>query len=188
MLHSPKGWKSEQMLAGFTSSKGSEGKSVPCLSPTFGHTVGHLRCPRVVNASPRSLPSSFLGVLLVCVSVSKFLLFIRIVCAHTQSCLATLWNVAHQAPLSMRFSRQGHWSVLPFPHAGDLPDPGIEPVSPALQADSLPTEPSGKPLYKDTSHIKLGLTLMTSFKNAVSKQGHLLRHWARTSVCLFGET
>ena len=87
MLHSPKGWKSEQMLAGFTSSKGSEGKSVPWLSPSFGHIVGHLRCPRVVNASPRSLPSSFLGVLLVCVSVSKFLLFIRIVCAHTQSCL-----------------------------------------------------------------------------------------------------
>ena len=85
------------MLAGFTSSKGSEGKSVPCLSPSFGHTVGHLRCPRVVNASPRSLPSSFLGVLLVCVSVSKFLLFIRIVCAHTQSC-PTLCNPLDCSP------------------------------------------------------------------------------------------
>ena len=77
----------------------------------------------------------------------------------------------------MGFSWQEYWSGLPFPSPGDLPDQGIEPVSPALQADSLPTEPSGKPLYKDASHMKLGLTLMTSFKNPVSKQGHLLRHW-----------
>ena len=46
----------------------------------------------------------------------------------------------------MGFSRQEHWSGLPFPSSGDLPDPGIEPGSPALQADSLPSEPSGKPL------------------------------------------
>ena len=45
----------------------------------------------------------------------------------------------------MRFSRQGYWSGLPFPSPGDLPNPGIEPVSPALQADSLPTEQQGKP-------------------------------------------
>ena len=53
--------------------------------------------------------------------------------------LATPWTVAHQAPLSMGFSRQGYWSGLPFRFPGDLPDPGIEPRSPALQADSLPT-------------------------------------------------
>ena len=47
--------------------------------------------------------------------------------------------VAHQAPLSMGFSRQEYWSGLPYPSPGDLPDPGIEPGSPALQADSLPT-------------------------------------------------
>ena len=60
----------------------------------------------------------------------------------TKSCptLATLWTVACQAPLSMGFSRQDYWSVLPFPSPGDLPDLGIEPGSPALQADSLPTE------------------------------------------------
>ena len=52
--------------------------------------------------------------------------------------LATLWTVARQAPLSMGFSR--HWSGLPFYSPGDLPDPGIEPRSPALQANSLPTE------------------------------------------------
>ena len=50
----------------------------------------------------------------------------------------TPWIVARQAPLSMEFSRQDYWSGLPFPSPGDLPDPGIEPGSPALQADSLP--------------------------------------------------
>ena len=49
-------------------------------------------------------------------------------------------TVAHQAPLSMGFSRQEYWSRLPFPSPRDLPDPGIEPRSPALQANSLPTE------------------------------------------------
>ena len=45
----------------------------------------------------------------------------------------------------MEFSRQEHWSGLPFPSPGDIPDPGIKPVSPALQADCLPSEPLGKP-------------------------------------------
>ena len=49
-----------------------------------------------------------------------------------------------QAPLSMGFSRQDYWSGLPFPSPGDLPNPGIEPGSPALQADSLPSEPQGE--------------------------------------------
>jgi len=57
----------------------------------------------------------------------------------------TLWTVAHQAPLSMGFSRQEYWSGLPFPSPGDLPDPGIKPRSPALQADTLTSEPRGKP-------------------------------------------
>ena len=55
-------------------------------------------------------------------------------------------TVACQAPLSMEFSRQEYWSRLPFPSPGDLPDPRIKPVSAALQADSLPFEPRGKPL------------------------------------------
>ena len=50
------------------------------------------------------------------------------------------WTVAHQAPLSMGFRRQEYWSGWPLPPPGDLPDPGIEPGSPALQADSLLTE------------------------------------------------
>ena len=58
---------------------------------------------------------------------------------------ATPWTVAYQAPLSMGFSRQEYWSGLPFPSPGDLPDPGIEPGSPALEADALTSEPPGKP-------------------------------------------
>ena len=54
------------------------------------------------------------------------------------------WTVAHQAPRPVGFSRQECWSGLPFPSPGDLPNPGIEPGSPALQADTLPSEPPGK--------------------------------------------
>ena len=63
----------------------------------------------------------------------------------------TPWTVAYQAPPSMGFSRQDYWSGLPFPSPGDLPNPGIEPWSPTLEADALTSEPPGKPniyLYK----------------------------------------
>ena len=55
------------------------------------------------------------------------------------------WTVAYQAPQSMEFSRQEYWSGFPFPSLGDLPKPGIEPESPALKTDALPSEPPGKP-------------------------------------------
>ena len=61
----------------------------------------------------------------------------------------TPWTVAHQAPLSVAFSRQEYWSGLPFPSPGDLPDPGIEPVSlayPALAGRFFTSESPGKPL------------------------------------------
>ena len=58
----------------------------------------------------------------------------------------TPWTAAYQAPLSMEYSRQEYWSVLPFPSPGDLPDPGVESRSPTLQADALLSEPPGKPL------------------------------------------
>ena len=63
----------------------------------------------------------------------------------TKSCptLVTLWTIDYQAPLSMGLVRQEYWSRLPFPSPG-IPDPGIRPRSPALQADSLLTEPPGK--------------------------------------------
>ena len=57
----------------------------------------------------------------------------------------TLCTVARQTSLSIKFSRQEHWSGLPFPLPGDFPDPGIEPASSALQEYSLPTEPPQKP-------------------------------------------
>ena len=59
----------------------------------------------------------------------------------------TQWTVAYQAPPSVGFSRQEYWSELPFPSPGDLPNPGIEPRSPELQADALPSEPPGKQCY-----------------------------------------
>ena len=73
----------------------------------------------------------------------------------TQLC-PTLYDpmpVACQAPLSMEFSRQEYWSALSFPSPGDLSDPGTEPGSPALQTDSLASEPPGKPypLYFENS-------------------------------------
>ena len=57
----------------------------------------------------------------------------------------TLWTVAYQAPPSMGFSRQEYWLGLPFPSPEDLPDPGIKPRSPALEADTLTSEIPGKP-------------------------------------------
>ena len=65
----------------------------------------------------------------------------------TQVCLTLcdpMAYIAHQAPLSMEFSRQEYWNGLPFPSPGDLPNPGIRPMSPVLQADALPSEPIGK--------------------------------------------
>ena len=58
---------------------------------------------------------------------------------------STTWTVAYQAPPSVGFSKQEYWSGLPFPSPGDLPNPGVEPGSPALQGDALPYEPPGKP-------------------------------------------
>ena len=62
----------------------------------------------------------------------------------------TPWTAAHQALPSMGFSRQEYWSGLPFPSPGDLPDPEIEPGSPALQADALPSEPPAFRIKVDT--------------------------------------
>ena len=62
---------------------------------------------------------------------------------RAQSCLT--WTAACQGPLSMEYLRQEYWSGLPFPPPGDLPDPGIEPTSPADQLDSLPLSHLGSP-------------------------------------------
>ena len=67
----------------------------------------------------------------------------------------TPWTVACQAPLSMGFPRQEYWNGLPFPSPGDLPNPGIEPASPTLQADSLSAEPQGKPKNTGVGSLSL---------------------------------
>ena len=72
----------------------------------------------------------------------------------------TPWTIACQAPLSMEFSKQEYWSGLPFSSPGDLPDPGIKPGCPALQADSLPFEPPGKPRQRGVcAHIEAEASL-----------------------------
>ena len=88
-----------------------------------------------------------------------------------QSCptLCDPWTAAHQVPLSMGFSRQEYWNGLPFPPLGDLPNPGIKPispVSPALQADSLPTAPSGNPQEGHSQYSILSVNqILTSHPN-----------------------
>ena len=66
-------------------------------------------------------------------------------CQVVSDSFATPWTAAHQAPLSMGFSRQEYWSGLPCPSPGDLPNPGFEPESPALAGGFFTTEPPGKP-------------------------------------------
>ena len=88
------------------------------------------------------------------------------ICMHAQSCLTlwTPWTVACQALLFMEFSRQEYWSGQPFHFAGDLTHSGIEPGSPALQADSLLSEPPGQPSLKlqcsVSPQLKLKLTAL----------------------------
>ena len=84
---------------------------------------------------------------------------------------ATPWTVAHQAPLSMGFSRQEYWSGLPYPSPGGMPDPGIKPRSPALEADALISEPPGKLNCKGNQSWKfIGRT-------DAEAQGPILWHW-----------
>ena len=89
---------------------------------------------------------------------------------------ATPWPVAHQASLSMGFSRQEYWSVLPFLYPGDLPDPGIEPMSSELQVDSLQSEPPGKSSRKATE-----TQLKTVRVYTISSQG--CSHFPSLLIC-----
>ena len=92
-------------------------------------TIPSRNFPKVAS-SKHCFPERFIHIVWVKVkSLSRVRLF------------ATPWTVAYQAPPSMGFSRQECWSGLPFPSPGDLPDPGIKPESPVLQADALPSEP-----------------------------------------------
>ena len=116
---------------------------------------------------------------------------------------ATPWTVAHQAPPFMGFSRQEYCSGLPFPSPGDLPNPGIKPGSPALQADALTSEPPGKPGRHPylTTGKTIALTRWTSVGQVMSllfsmlsrliraflpRSKHLLISWLQSLSSDFG--
>ena len=97
-------------------------------------------------------------------------------CLVAQSCptLTTPWIVALQAPLSMGFSRQKYWSRFPFPSPGYLPDSGIEPLSPALRADSLPLSHQGSPGTKlEKFPWNVGQTSYSSGERGVNREWQL---------------
>ena len=112
--------------------------------------------------------------------------------AQSRSCVqlfVTPWIVAHQAPLSMRFSRQEYWSRLPCPPSGDHPDPGIEPVSlgsPTLEVDSLPLVPPGNTFQfssvESLSCARLFATPWTAAHQAITNSRSLLKLMTMESV------
>ena len=85
--------------------------------------------------------------------------------------LATPWTVAHQAPLSMGFSKKEYWSGLPFPPPEDLPNPGIKPMSPALAGGFFTTEPLGKHSNKYVSINNYFKYKWTKFSNQKAQSG-----------------
>ena len=87
------------------------------------------------------------------------------------------WTVAYKAPLSMEFSRQEYWCGLPFPSPGDLPYTGIEPGSPALQAEALPFEPPGNSLVCPNVHRSLDHAAITGTMIFVTKVHSLIHSW-----------
>ena len=91
---------------------------------------------------------------------------------------ATLWTEAHQAPLSMGFSWQEYWSGLPFPPPEDLPDSGIEPMSPAFQEDSFTAEPPGKPMELSI-HVSL-----RAYCSPSTESSSMLNNWQILSKSL----
>ena len=96
--------------------------------------------------------------------------------SHVQL-FATTWTVAHQAPLSMGLSRQEYCSGLPFPFPGDLPDPGIKLGSPVLQAESLPTEVSEKPLFTLHSNKNYILYITCIWAQSLSHSNSFVTPW-----------
>ena len=123
----------------------------------------------------------------VTIKIQSILCWVHTLCLCVCVCVScsvvsdseTPWTVAHQTPLSVEFSKQEHWSGLPFLSPGDLPNPGIEPGSSPLQADSLLSEPPGKPIKPITSKIPLVL-LLSQFLSLSHTQG---THWSAFYHC-----
>ena len=109
-----------------------------CLAPLIKFTLPGIATKQVLSSCQSSTHS---------VSNLPFKAFlVKVKPPSPVQLFVILWTVVYQVSLSMGFSRQEYWSGLPFPSPGDLPDPGIKPRSPALQADTLPSEPPGKPV------------------------------------------
>ena len=112
-----------------------------------------------------------------------------VLCMHAkslQSCL-TLCNLvdcrAYQAPLSVRFCRQEYWSGVPCPPPGDLPNPRIEPRSPTLQADSLQSEPPGKPMNAGVAYpFSRGSSRPRNWTRVSCIPGGFFTSWATRKV------
>ena len=93
---------------------------------------------------------------------------------------AVPWTIAYQAPPSVEFSRQEYWSGLPFPSPWDFPDPRIEPWSPELQEDTLPSEPPRKPIKETTCDGE-------TWAGSLSWEDPWRREWLLTPVLFPGE-
>ena len=91
----------------------------------------------------------------------------------------TPWTIALQAPMSMEFSRQQYWSRSPFPSPGNLSNPGIEPRSPVLQADSLPSESPGKSKVSHILSLSLNHKTLSSHNCSV---GQICSHWEPQAI------
>ena len=119
----------------------------------------------------QTMVHSYDGILCVCESLSHVRLF------------AIPWIItAHQPPLSVEFSMQEYWSGLPFPSLGDLPDPGIKPRSPTLQADSSPSEQPGslRKYYSAINRNRRG-----THSNIVEPWKHLLSERSQTPKTVY---
>ena len=120
-----------------------QGMMMSCLArPLRGQCLPGV--PPLQVWSPALQFSSAVTVHLVFI-ISQVQLYVCMCLLAQSSPIVILWTIAHHAPLSMEFSRQEYWSGLPLPSPGDLPNPGINPASPAWQADCLPAGSPGKP-------------------------------------------
>ena len=122
---------------------------------------------------------------------SVYYLYLSCFCSSLSLVSATLWTVAHQAPLSMEFCREEYWSGLSFPPPVDLLNPGIEPmslVSPALAGRFFTTEPSGKFISAVIHTVKLSIWLQYPMWEILlqgwglrSKMAFIREHWRESS-------
>ena len=143
-------------------------------------SLSHSKCLSI-HPSPSvrlSIHEPFIGSFVIPVEEPHYLNYICLIIIYINT-YTTPWTVAQQAPPSMGFSRQEYWSALPFPSPGDLPDPGTEPRSPALQAYALTSEPPGKPKYIYTHMYFIYLyRYMCSFTTSLDIWLHKSSHFA----------